>query len=87
MDIAAIKLRSITVSTGSPPMCRKHGVFMITIWVETDEDVKMDYECRICRRIITDEIQTLTREVLFEKYDKWAHIKQRTAKQMSEIKI
>ena len=87
MDIAAIQLMSITVSTGSPPMCPKHGVFMHSIMVEKFDNLKEEYECRICKRIIIDEIQTLTRKVLFEKYDKWVHIRQRTAKLMSEIKI
>ena len=87
MDIAALQLRSITVSTGAPPMCSKHGVFMHSIMVEKLNNLREEYECCICKKIIIDEIQTLTREVLFEKYDKWAHIKQRTAKLMSEIKI
>jgi len=63
-----IKLRSVTVTTGEPPVCEKHKISMHSVMLEMNNDLIETHECDICNN-------TQTREVLFEKHNKFIFLK------------
>jgi hypothetical protein len=63
-----IKFRTVTFTTGDPPICEKHKVSMNSVMIEFGNDLKETHECDICNN-------TQTREVLFEKHNKFIFLK------------